>query len=174
MTDDRKHLCIADWFRPKGATAIADEASWFPKAAWDAGARDVFAAHVVTMGQVASQWTERLFKRDDYQEYLYVHGFSVEMAEALAEYWHKRIRQQLGIAGEDAMDVSDLFTQGYQGSRYSFGYPACPRLEDQVALGHLLHWNEIGIKLSDEFQLEPEQSTSALIVHHPGAKYFNL
>jgi 5-methyltetrahydrofolate--homocysteine methyltransferase len=96
------------------------------------------------------------------------------MAEALAEYWHKRVRQQLGIAQDDAMDVADLFTQGYQGSRYSFGYPACPRLEDQLILQRLLQWEEAGITLSDEHQLVPEQSTSALIVHHPGAKYFNL
>ena len=126
------------------------------------------------MGEAASRWTARLFAADSYQEYLYAHGFSVEMAEALAEYWHKRVRQQLGIAGADAHEVADLFTQGYQGSRYSFGYPACPRLEDQLVLQRLLQWEEAGITLSDEHPLVPEQSTSALIVHHPGAKYFNL
>jgi 5-methyltetrahydrofolate--homocysteine methyltransferase len=175
QTDDsRKYLCVADFFRPLGGPAIGDEQSSIPAVAWANGARDVLAAHVVTMGASASRWTERLFAADSYQEYLYAHGFSVEMAEALAEYWHKRVRQQLGIAGDDAMDIADLFTQGYQGSRYSFGYPACPRLEDQVILQRLLAWEEIGVSLSEEFQLAPEQSTSALIVHHPRAKYFNL
>jgi 5-methyltetrahydrofolate--homocysteine methyltransferase len=172
--DDAKHLCIADYFRPLGADPLGDEQAAFPAAAWARGARDVLAAHVVTMGESASAWTARLFAADNYQEYLYAHGFSVEMAEALAEYWHKRVRQQLGIAGDDALAISDLFTQGYQGSRYSFGYPACPRLEDQHVLQRLLAWEEIGIRLSDEHQLEPEQSTSALIVHHPAARYFNL
>ena len=174
MDDGGKHLCIADWFRPLGAAPIGEEQSYIPAAAWANGARDVLACHVVTMGEAASRWTERLFAADSYQEYLYAHGFSVEMAEALAEYWHKRIRQQLGIAQDDAMDIADLFTQGYQGSRYSFGYPACPRLEDQAVLERLLQWQEIGVKLSEEHQLAPEQSTSALVVHHPGAKYFNL
>ncbi len=174
MDDGGQHLCMADWFRPRGGAAIGNEQDFIPAAAWANGARDVLATHVVTMGQAASRWTERLFAADSYQEYLYAHGFSVEMAEALAEYWHKRIRQQLGIAGEDALDIADLFTQGYQGSRYSFGYPACPRLEDQVVLERLLQWQEIGIALSEEHQLAPEQSTSALVVHHPGAKYFNL
>ncbi|MBN8524744.1 MAG: methionine synthase [Planctomycetes bacterium] len=172
--DEKRHLCISDFFRPRGAAPIGDEESRIPAAAWAAGARDVLAAHVVTMGESASRWTERLFKADVYQEYLYAHGFSVEMAEALAEYWHKRVRQQLGIAGEDATAIEDLFTQGYQGSRYSFGYPACPRLEDQLILQRLLGWEEIGVHLSDEHQLVPEQSTSALIVHHPEARYFNL
>jgi 5-methyltetrahydrofolate--homocysteine methyltransferase len=126
------------------------------------------------MGAIASEHCQRLFKADNYQEYLYFYGLSVESAEALAEYWHKRIRQQLDIAGDDAMEMKDLFTQGYQGSRFSFGYPACPRIEDQKYLQDLLHWSDIGIELSDEFQLHPEQSTSAMIVHHPEAKYFNL
>ncbi len=175
QTDDsHRHLCIADYFRARGAAAVGDEQSSIPAAAWANGARDVLACHVVTMGEAASRWTERLFAADNYQEYLYAHGFSVEMAEALAEYWHKRVRQQLGIAGEDSMDIAELFTQNYQGSRYSFGYPACPRLEDQLILQRLLGWEEIGIHLSEEHQLVPEQSTSAVIVHHPSAKYFNL
>jgi 5-methyltetrahydrofolate--homocysteine methyltransferase len=95
------------------------------------------------------------------------------MAEALAEYWHQRIRQELGIAGEDATDMEDLFDQGYRGSRYSFGYPACPDLEEQTKLFELLEPERIGVELSEEFQLHPEQSTSAIIVHHPEAKYFN-
>ncbi len=174
MEERSKHLCVSDFFRPLGAEPIGDEQSWMPAAAWAAGARDVIACHVVTMGKVASEHCQRLFKADNYQEYLYFYGLSVETAEALAEYWHKRIRQQLGIAQDDALELADLFTQGYQGSRYSFGYPACPNLEDQRHLQELLRWQDIGIELSDEFQLHPEQSTSAFIVHHPLAKYFNL
>ncbi|GDY11982.1 methionine synthase [Planctomycetota bacterium] len=174
MEPDSKHLCIADFLRPRGADAIGDEASWIPSAAWANGARDVLAVHCVTMGKIASEHCQRLFKADNYQEYLYFYGLSVETAEALAEYWHKRIRQQLDIAGDDALEMADLFTQGYQGSRYSFGYPACPRLEDQRMLQDLLRWQDIGIELSEEFQLHPEQSTSALILHHPAARYFNL
>ena len=98
----------------------------------------------------------------------------MEGAEALAEYWHKRMRQQLDIASEDAADINDLFKQRYQGSRYSFGYPACPNIEDQDKLLELLEASRIGVSLSDEFQLEPEQSTSAVICHHPAAKYFNV
>ncbi|HEX3133140.1 MAG TPA: vitamin B12 dependent-methionine synthase activation domain-containing protein, partial [Planctomycetota bacterium] len=168
------HLCISDFFRPRGADPIGDEQSFFPAVAWANGARDVLPLHVVTMGAIASEHCQRLFKADNYQEYLYFYGLSVESAEALAEYWHKRIRQQLDIAGDDAMEMKDLFTQRYQGSRFSFGYPACPRIEDQKYLQDLLLWSEIGIELSEEFQLHPEQSTSAIIVHHPGAKYFNL
>jgi len=169
-----RHLCISDFFRPRHGPALGDEAGWFPKAAWDNGARDVLGAQVVTMGPRVAQVAQELFHSDAYQDYLYLHGFSVEMAEALAEYWHKRVRQQLGIAQDDATDMKELFRQGYQGSRYSFGYPACPRLEDQKYLQLLLEWQEIGIELSDEFQLHPEQSTSAIVVHHPAAKYFNL
>jgi 5-methyltetrahydrofolate--homocysteine methyltransferase len=169
-----RRLCVSDFFRARGAAALGAEESFIPAVAWAQGARDVLAMHVVTMGAVASQECQRLFGSDSYQEYLYFYGFSVECAEALAEYWHKRIRQQLGIASADALELPKLFTQGYQGSRYSFGYPACPRLEDQRHLQSLLGWAEIGIELSDEFQLHPEQSTSALIVHHPQARYFNL
>ncbi|MBN1447266.1 MAG: B12-binding domain-containing protein [Bacteroidetes bacterium] len=152
-----RYLCIADFFR------AADE-----------GAPDVCAFHLVTMGNDASDYTAALFANDRYQDYLYVHGLSVECAEALAEYWHKSIRTELGIAGKDAKDVRRLFSQGYQGSRYSFGYPACPNLEDQVQLFELLRPERIGITLTEEFQLVPEQSTSAIIVHHPEAKYFNV
>jgi 5-methyltetrahydrofolate--homocysteine methyltransferase len=169
-----RRLCISDYFRPRGAEPLGDEASWIPAAAWANGARDILAAQVVTMGRRASEVAQALFAGDRYQDYLYFHGFSVEMAEALAEYWHKRMRQQLGIADQDATDVRALFQQGYQGSRYSFGYPACPRLEDQALLEDLLAWGEIGVSLSDEFQLVPEQSTSAIVAHHPEARYFNL
>jgi 5-methyltetrahydrofolate--homocysteine methyltransferase len=174
MEDKSKHLCISDYFRPRHANALGDEQSSIPAAAWKNGARDVLALHCVTMGAIASEHCQRLFKSDNYQEYLYFYGLSVESAEALAEYWHKRIRQQLNIASHDATDMAELFTQGYQGSRFSFGYPACPRIEDQKYLQDLLLWQDIGVELSEEFQLHPEQSTSALIVHHPDAKYFNL
>jgi 5-methyltetrahydrofolate--homocysteine methyltransferase len=115
-----------------------------------------------------------LFKSDNYADYLYFHGLSVEGAEALAELWHKRIREELGIAGNDDADVVKLFRQKYQGSRFSFGYPACPSLEDQVKLFELLDPSRIDVELSEEFQLDPEQSTSAIIVHHPEAKYFSI
>lgn len=169
-----RHLCISDYFRSRGAPALANEPDWMPPAAWANGARDVLAAQAVTMGQVATQHANRLFEQDLFQEYLFFHGFAVEMAEALAEYWHKRIRQQLAIANHDATDLASLLKQGYQGSRYSFGYAACPRLEDQLVLQNLLQWHEVGLGLSEGYQLQPEQSTSAIVVHHPSAKYFNL
>ena len=151
-----RRLCIADFFRPL-----------------DAGERDVVAFHVVTMGQAASEATAKLFQANRYREYLELHGVTVEMAEALAEYWHKRVREELGIAGADAATMQELFDQGYQGSRYSFGYPACPDLEQQAKIFELLRPERIGVELSEEYQLHPEQSTSAIIVHHPEAKYFN-
>ena len=135
---------------------------------------DVVAFHLVTMGRRASEYAHELFKSDNYAEYLYFHGLGVESAEALAELWHKRIREELGIAGDDASDVRKLFQQRYQGSRFSFGYPACPNLEDQAKLFELLEPSRIGVELTEEFQLDPEQSTSAIIVHHPEAKYFSI
>jgi 5-methyltetrahydrofolate--homocysteine methyltransferase len=151
-----RRLCIADFFRPISS-----------------GEPDVIGMHVVTMGLAASEATARLFADNRYREYLELHGVTVEMAEALAEYWHQRVRQELGIAGDDADDMEELFDQGYRGSRYSFGYPACPDLEEQTKLFELLRPERIGVELSEEFQLHPEQSTSAIIVHHPEAKYFN-
>jgi len=152
-----KHLCLADFFAAK-----------------DSGKMDVVAFHLVTVGRRASEYSHELFKSDNYSDYLYFHGLSVESAEALAELWHKRIREELGIAEADSPDLTRLFKQEYQGSRYSFGYPACPRLEDQEKLFTLLNPSRIDVELSDEFQLEPEQSTSAIIVHHPEAKYFSI
>ncbi|MDT8324559.1 MAG: vitamin B12 dependent-methionine synthase activation domain-containing protein [Bacteroidota bacterium] len=152
-----RYLCLADYFRS------AEE-----------GGPDVCAFHVVTMGQSATDYTASLFAEDRYQDYLYVHGLSVECAEALAEYWHRIIRQELGIAEQDAAEIKRLFSQGYQGSRYSFGYPACPKLEDQAQLFAMLRPERIGIELTEEYQLVPEQSTSAIIVHHPEARYFNV
>jgi len=140
----------------------------------ESGRTDVVAFHLVTMGIVASRHSARLFRSDSYKEYLYFHGLSVEAAEALAELWHKKIREELGIAGADAGEIRRLFAQGYQGSRYSFGYPACPDLEDQAKVMALLEGGRIGVQLSDEFQLVPEQSTTALIVHHPEARYFAM
>jgi len=152
-----KHLCLADYFASK-----------------ESGKMDVVAFHLVTVGRRASEYSHQLFKSDNYSDYLYFHGLSVESAEALAELWHKRIREELGIAGADSPDLSRLFHQEYQGSRYSFGYPACPDLEDQAKLFTLLDPARIGVELSEEFQLEPEQSTSAIIVHHRQAKYFSI
>ncbi len=152
-----KNLCLADYF-----------------ASVDSGRVDVVAFDLVTMGRKASEHSAELFKADNYTDYLLFHGLSVESAEALAEMWHKRIREELGIAGGDAQELAKLFHQGYQGSRYSFGYPDCPNLEDQAKLFELIPAAEIGVELSEEFQLHPEQSTSAIIVHHPQAKYFSV
>ena len=152
-----KNLCLADYF-----------------AAVDSGKTDVVAFQLVTMGRRASEHSANLFKSDNYTDYLLFHGLSVESAEALAEMWHKRVREELEIAGSDAKDLAKLFHQGYQGSRFSFGYPACPNLEDQTKIFELLRPERIDVELSEEFQLHPEQSTSAIIVHHPEAKYFNI
>jgi 5-methyltetrahydrofolate--homocysteine methyltransferase len=152
-----KHLCLADFFASR-----------------ESGKLDVVAFHLVTMGRRASEYAQELFKADNYADYLYFHGLSVESAEALAELWHKRIRKELGIDGSDAKELTRLFHQDYQGSRYSFGYPACPNLEDQEKLFALLDPGRIDVSLTEEFQLEPEQSTSAIIVHHPEAKYFSI
>jgi 5-methyltetrahydrofolate--homocysteine methyltransferase len=152
-----KRLCLADYF-----------------ASVESGRMDVVAFHLVTVGRRASEYSQALFKRDNYAEYLYFHGLSVESAEAMAELWHKRIREELGIASRDAKNLNELFRQGYQGSRFSFGYPACPNLEDQAKLFELLDPARIDVELTEEFQLEPEQSTSAIIIHHPEARYFSI
>ena len=126
------------------------------------------------MGQAASTATGKLFAADAYRDYLELHGLSVQLTEALAEFWHARIREELRLSAEDSPDMSALINkQGYRGSRYSFGYPACPDLEQQTEIVKLLDPARIGVELSEEFQLHPEQSTSAIIVHHPEAKYFN-
>jgi len=154
----REHgLCIADFVRDSTE-----------------GTRDVTGLQVVTVGQRASEVARAWFAEDRYQDYLYLHGFGVEMAEALAEYVHKRIRAELGFAAEDARDRDRLLQQGYRGSRYSFGYPACPNLEDQEQILDLLDAERIGLSLSEGFQLHPEQSTSAIVLHHPQAKYFSV
>ena len=153
----KQRLCLADYFRPR-----------------ESGEMDVAAFHIVTVGARASEHTQTLFAANAYQDYLYWHGFSVEMAEALAEFWHRRIREELGIAAADGKTPRDLFAARYHGARFSFGYPACPNLEDQTKLCDLLRAAEIGITLSEEYQLVPEQSTSALITHHPDAGYFSI
>ena len=155
--DGKRNLCLADYFRTV-----------------ESGQMDVIGFHVVTMGPQVADFAQELYAADRYQDYLYWHGFGVEMAEALAEFWHQRIRQELGIADADGPTPRELFKTEYQGARYSFGYPACPNLEDQALLWHLLQPERIGVQLSDEFQMHPEQSTSAMIVHHPDAHYFNV
>ena len=152
-----RRLCISDFF-----------------ASVESGRIDVVAVHLVTMGKQASEYARTLYETNRYQEYLYFHGLSVEATEALAEYWHKRIRRELNLHHRDASDVKKLFSQGYQGARYSFGYAACPDLEDHAKLFALLHPERIGVTLTEEFMLDPEQSTDALIVHHPSARYFNI
>ena len=140
----------------------------------DDAERDVIGLQVVTVGQKASDVAREWFEENRYQDYLYLHGLGVEMAEALAEYTHKRIRSELGFAAEDAPDMEKLLQQEYRGGRYSFGYPACPKLEDQAPLLKLLGAERIGVDISDEWQLHPEQSTSAIVLHHPRAKYFTV
>ncbi len=149
--------CIADFFRD------VDDAE-----------RDVIGLQIVTVGQKASDTARVWFEENRYQDYLYLHGLSVEMAEAMAEYTHKRIRAELGFAAEDDREMEKMLAQGYRGSRYSFGYPACPRLEDQAQILRLLKAERIGVSLSDEWQLHPEQSTSAIVVVNPRAKYFSV
>jgi 5-methyltetrahydrofolate--homocysteine methyltransferase len=126
------------------------------------------------MGNTVSQAANKLFEANNYREYLELHGLSVQLTEALAEFWHARTRDELGFGVEDSGDMDALIAkQAYRGSRYSFGYPACPDLEQQTQLVELLDPDRIGVSLSEEFQLHPEQSTSAIVVHHPEAKYFN-
>ena len=146
------HRCLTDWFR-------AD--------------LDVIGVSVVTMGAAATEYCARLMAADSYQEYLLAHGFAVESAEALAELWHKRMRAELGIDGDDAADPTEMIKGRYRGRRFSFGYPACPDLEHQALLAEMLDWKRIGIDLSEGFQLDPEQSTSAIVVHHPEAEYLS-
>jgi 5-methyltetrahydrofolate--homocysteine methyltransferase len=155
-----RRLCLADFFRTR------DEAAAL-------GGPDVIAFQLVTMGSRVAEATGELFAKNAYRDYLELHGISVQLTEALAEYWHARVRTDLGLAGDDDADLSGILRQGYRGSRYSFGYPACPELEDRVKLVELLRPERIGVVLSEELQLHPEQSTDALVVHHPEAKYFN-
>lgn len=135
---------------------------------------DVAGFSIVTVGGEVSVLERKQFADGDFQEYLYTHGMGVESAEALAEYWHQQMRHELAIDEDEPSDTRLLFSAKYHGARYSFGYPACPNLEDQRQLMELLDPRDIGIELTEEFMLDPEQSTSAIVVHHPEAKYFNV
>ncbi|AIR97388.1 methionine synthase [Streptomyces glaucescens] len=151
-----RRLCLADFFRPE-----------------ESGERDVVGLQVVTVGSRIGEETAKLFASDAYRDYLELHGLSVQLAEALAEYWHARVRSELGFAGEDPADIEDMFALKYRGARFSLGYGACPDLEDRAKIAELLRPERIGVHLSEEFQLHPEQSTDAIVIHHPEAKYFN-
>jgi 5-methyltetrahydrofolate--homocysteine methyltransferase len=153
----RRSLCLADFFRST-----------------ESGEYDVMGVQLVTVGDKATQLAEKLRAANEYQQYLFLHGFGVESAEALAEYWHKYMRTELGFAGEDDPSIKRLFQQKYRGSRYSFGYPACPNLEDRAMIVELLKPEEIGVTLTENFMLAPEQSTDAIVAHHPQAKYFDV
>ena len=153
---DGRRQCLSDFFKPVGEGA------------------DTVGFSLVTVGSAVSELERKLFAEGDYQDYLYTHGLGVETAEALAEYWHLQMRREMGIADQEPAEMKLLFSAKYHGARYSFGYPACPRLEDQAKLFELLQPQDIGVELSEEFMLVPEQSTSAIVVHHPSAKYFNI
>ena len=152
-----RRLCLADFFRPQGS-----------------GQTDVVAFQLATMGQRVSLATGELFAKNAYREYLELHGLSVQLTEALAEYWHARVRRELGIADADPDDLDGFFRVGYRGARYSIGYPACPDLADRAKMVRLLEPSRIGVELSEEMQLHPEQSTDAIVIHHPEAKYFSV
>src|SRR6476661_2287793 len=155
-----RRLCLADFFKPRDSGHGAQT--------------DVVAFQLATMGPRVSQATGELFAKNAYREYLELHGLSVQLTEALAEYWHARIRRELGIADADPEDLDGFFKVGYRGARYSIGYPACPDLADRAKMVRLLEPSRIGVELSEEMQLHPEQSTDAIVVHHPEAKYFSV
>ncbi|UUU35090.1 methionine synthase [Streptomyces sp. CA-210063] len=151
-----RRLCLADFFRPE-----------------ESGETDVVGLQVVTVGSRIGEETAKLFESNSYRDYLELHGLSVQLAEALAEYWHARVRSELGFAGEDPAAIEEMFDLKYRGARFSLGYGACPNLEDRAKIAELLEPERIGVQLSEEFQLHPEQSTDAIVIHHPEAKYFN-
>ncbi|MER5543715.1 methionine synthase [Streptomyces sp. NPDC002589] len=151
-----RRLCLADFFRPE-----------------ESGETDVVGLQVVTVGSRIGEETAKLFESNSYRDYLELHGLSVQLAEALAEYWHARVRTELGFGGEDPADIEEMFALKYRGARFSLGYGACPNLEDRAKIADLLQPEHIGVHLSEEFQLHPEQSTDAIVIHHPEAKYFN-
>jgi 5-methyltetrahydrofolate--homocysteine methyltransferase len=152
-----RHLCLSDFVASK-----------------ESGKIDVVPFQLVTMGDRVSEETAKLYAENNFREYLELHGLSVQLTEALAEFWHHRVRDELGFSGEDPEDVEGLFKLEYRGARYSFGYPACPELEDRVKLVELLMPERVGVVLSEELQLHPEQSTDAMVLHHPEAKYFSV
>jgi 5-methyltetrahydrofolate--homocysteine methyltransferase len=152
-----RHLCLSDFVRDAASSEI-----------------DVIPFQLVTMGSKIAEEANRLYKANQYRDYLELHGLSVQLTEALAEFWHSRIREELGFASEEPGNVESLFKLEHRGARYSFGYPACPNLEDRIKLIELLKPERIGVVLSEELQLHPEQSTDAMILHHPEAKYFSV
>ena len=152
-----RHLCLSDFIKNRETSEV-----------------DVLPFQLVTMGSKIADEANRLYKNNQYRDYLELHGLSVQLTEALAEFWHSRIRAELGFSDEDPSDVDGLFKLEYRGARYSFGYPACPELEDRIKLVELLQPHRIGVELSEELQLHPEQSTDAMILHHPEAKYFSV
>ena len=154
-----RRLCLADFFKPQGSGP---------------GQTDVVAFQLATMGKRVSVATAELFAKNAYREYLELHGLSVQLTEALAEYWHARVRRELGLAGSDPDNLDGFFRVDYRGARYSIGYPACPDLADRAKLVRLLEPSRIGVELSEEMQLHPEQSTDAIVLHHPEAKYFSV
>lgn len=151
-----RRLCIADFFAPK-----------------ETGVIDVFPMQAVTVGEIATEFAQKLFSNNEYTDYLYFHGIAVQMAEALAEWTHARIRRELGFAGEDPDNIRDMLAQRYRGSRYSFGYPACPNIPDQYKQLDLLKTDRINLFMDESEQIYPEQSTTAIITYHPVAKYFS-
>jgi 5-methyltetrahydrofolate--homocysteine methyltransferase len=152
-----RHLCLSDFVRPKSSGVI-----------------DVVPFQLVTMGNRISEAANELYQNNEYRDYLELHGLSVQLTEALAEFWHRRVREELGFEADEPNDVTGLFDLKYRGARYSFGYPACPNLEDRIKLMELLKPEVIGVTLSEELQLHPEQSTDAMVLHHPEAKYFSV
>jgi 5-methyltetrahydrofolate--homocysteine methyltransferase len=166
-----RRLCLADFFRPRPSAQATSPAG--------PDQLDVVALQLVTIGQPISEYTAKLFARNEYRDYLEVHGLSVQLTEALAEYWHKRIRSELVLPGgrtvadDDPADLAGLLRTDYRGCRYAFGYPACPDLEDRAKMVDLLGAERIDVHLTEEFQLVPEQATDAIVVHHPDASYFN-
>jgi 5-methyltetrahydrofolate--homocysteine methyltransferase len=152
-----RHLCLSDFVRSK-----------------ESGEVDVVPFQLVTMGSKVSEVANQLYRANDYRNYMELHGISVQLTEALAEYWHSRVRVELGFSDQDSDDIEGMFRLEYRGARYSFGYPACPELEDRTKLVELLNPAQIGVELSEELQLHPEQSTDAMILHHPEAKYFSV
>ena len=152
-----RHLCLADFVRPK-----------------DSGEVDVVAFQLVTVGASVDPHTARLFAENRYREYMELHGLSVQLTESLAEFWHSRVREELGFAAEDPADLDGMFKVDYRGARFSLGYPACPDMEDRRKVMELLRAERVGVVLSDELQLHPEQSTDAIVFHHPAAKYFSV
>jgi 5-methyltetrahydrofolate--homocysteine methyltransferase len=152
-----RHLCLSDFVRPKSSGEI-----------------DVVPFQLVTLGNRISEAANEIYAANQYRDYLELHGLSVQLTEALAEFWHSRVREELGFGAEDPLNVNELFDLKYRGARYSFGYPACPDLEDRIKLVELLKPELIGVTLSEELQLHPEQSTDAMVLHHPEAKYFSV